>query len=115
MHVCVCLCVCAELLFPVQVPLNEYDFAGQKLCNVQLQVGQCVCVCVCLSVCLFACVFVHDFGLWKRELLSGCGCYRVYAVGIGIGNRMDESAIWEKIAWQQEYCTRQSRVLFEPL
>ena len=34
---------------------------------------------------------------------------------IHIGNRMDESAIWEKIARQQEYCTRRSQVLFELL
>ena len=26
---------------------------------------------------------------------------------------MDESAIWEKLARQQENCTRRSRVLFE--
>ena len=32
-----------------------------------------------------------------------------------IGNRMDESAIWEKIAWQQKNCMRRSRVLFELL
>jgi len=44
---CVCVFVCCVLLLvPVQVPLNEYDFAGQKLCNVQLQVSVCVCVCV---------------------------------------------------------------------
>ena len=34
---------------------------------------------------------------------------------ICIGNCMDESAIWKKIARQQENCTRQSRVLFELL
>ena len=57
-HVCVYLC--AELLFPVQVPLNEYDFAGQKLSNVQLQVGHCVrvCVCTCVFVCLCVCLCV---------------------------------------------------------
>ena len=30
-----------------------------------------------------------------------------------IGNHMDESVIWEKIPWQQDDCTRQSRVLVE--
>ena len=34
---------------------------------------------------------------------------------ISIGNHMDDSAIWEKIAWEQENCTWQSRVLFELL
>ena len=34
---------------------------------------------------------------------------------ISIGNCMDESAIWEKIARQQKNCTRRSRVLFELL
>ena len=34
---------------------------------------------------------------------------------ICIGNHMDESVIWEKIARQQENRTRQSRVLFELL
>ena len=34
---------------------------------------------------------------------------------ICIGNRMDESAIWEKIAWQQENRPRRSRVLFKLL
>ena len=34
---------------------------------------------------------------------------------ISVGNRMDESAIWEKIAWQQENRTRRSRVLLELL
>ena len=32
---------------------------------------------------------------------------------ISIGNRMDESTIWEIIARKQENRTRQSRVLFE--
>ena len=34
---------------------------------------------------------------------------------ICIGNCMDESAIWEKIARQLKNCTRRSRVLFELL
>ena len=75
-----------------------------------------------MFVCVFVCLcFVHNFGLWRRELLSGCGCYRVYTVGIAefrgvcIGNRMDESVIWEKISWQQENYTRRNQVLFELL
>ena len=28
----------------LQVPLNEYDFTGQKLCNVQTQVSLSTCV-----------------------------------------------------------------------
>ena len=34
---------------------------------------------------------------------------------ICIGNRMDESAIWEKFARQQKNCMRRSRVLYELL
>ena len=34
---------------------------------------------------------------------------------ISIGNRMDESAIWEKIERQQKNCMKRSRVLFELL
>ena len=36
-------------------------------------------------------------------------------VVICIGKHMDESAIWEKIARQQENCTRQIRVLLKLL
>ena len=32
--------------------------------------------------------------------------YRTFSDVISIGNHMDESAIWEKIAWQQKNCTR---------
>ena len=38
--------------------------------------------------------------------LSAVGCTTKHVCSLSTGNRMDESAIWEKIARQQENCTR---------
>ena len=35
--------------------------------------------------------------------------------GISLGNRMDERAVWEKIALTQKNCTMRSGVLFKML
>ena len=51
----------------------------------------------------------------KRELHFSSPTNITIDYTVSIGNRMDESAIWEKIARQQKNCTRRSRVLFELL
>ena len=57
---------------------------------------------------------LHGVSFKNCIVVSAC-VKNLWVTSISIGNRMDESAIWEKIAWQQENCTRRSRVLFELL